>query len=90
MILVPGRYVAGVAIPKFLPHAMVKMRLEALGFREVTFHPRSEALPVNPHGGAIRYSEPWTEWLEAVYRGPANDHELIKLVAWLVIIPGVG
>lgn len=82
--LVPGaRWFAGVDLPWWLPTSLVTSGAEDMGFSEVTWHERSEALPVDPRSDGT-YSDGWDQWATGIYRGPERDHAMAWTIPWLV------
>lgn len=72
--LIPGAtYYAGADLPFYVSRSMVSGYLEGRGFTNIRWHDRDEALPasLDPQRDP-QYSDDWTEWAEATYRGSGS------------------
>lgn len=92
--LVDGaRYYAGVDLPFFVPRSVVTAAARDMGFRDVTWHDRDRAPPVDPARADPQYSDDWDEWATGVYRGPTRVERLSHAPEWIVMqqtqLPGV-
>ena len=79
-----GVIYVGIDRPWYASQSAVRKELaKQIGFVSLSFHPRSEAPPVDPHVDP-KYSDKWDEWIRIVYDGADRVVPLPRVWAWLV------